>query len=154
MPAPTVENVDVLAKDELIVFFSSSVKNDANLQNPANYTVAPEFDGQAVTVKKVHTGHEVYTDVVYLEITAFTVGEQYQVTVSNSIVGVDGVALSASEDSARFIGRRTKVDSILASLPKAYDKRPGSVIRCLLAAVAREDDILAGSQQDDFRIPE
>ena len=153
MAAPAIDGCDVHASNELLVVFTAPVKNDAALQNAANFTVVPEFGGQAVTVRRVFTGNEISTEVIYLEVSNFSVGEQYIVTATN-LVGVDGVGINLSANTARFIGRRTKVDNILASLPKVFDKRISSTIRTILAAISREDSLISDRVNVDFRIPE
>ncbi len=149
-PAPLadfkVDSIEILSRTLLTVAFDIQVKNDSILQDETNYVITPDVSGQPVTVKAVIAPSGASTLATILEITPFTIGEQYTVTVSNlrSAVGGD---VDLANNSAKFIGRLTKLDSSLG-IPGFYSRDPKSTILKVFAAIAQEDDRIGGSRND------
>lgn len=144
-----VTSADVWARDLLEVNFSHSMKNNTDLSTASNYTVTPDTSGQAVSVLSVQVGKNVVsTSKVYLEVTPLSQGDFYTVTVSPTIVTTDNIRIESDFSTAQLKGRRTKIDSMVLSRPKMYDTRVTSLIRKILNAIGREDDLIGGSRDD------
>jgi hypothetical protein len=141
-----VEDTDVIASDMISITFNKDAKNNDLLRDPANYAVTPLGAGQPVNVRSVQTGNEIRTDFITLEVTPFTVGEEYLVTVSN-IVGADAAALSPTENTAEFVGRLTKTDDAIRYRENIYGRDVNSIVRNILTAISLEDDKIGGSRR-------
>jgi hypothetical protein len=147
-----VARVDVMASDMLELVFSQPMRAAPALFDAANYSVSPDGDEQAVRVREAIN----YTDAptlvrVFLVVSEFTVGGRYTVTVAQQLRTTSGGVMHSGKRSAKFIGRRTKLDEAIESRSPMYSMAPGGVYRALLMAVMREDDLLGGSRRD--RLP-
>jgi len=146
--APAVSSCDVWAADMLEVVFDQLMANNADLNNPANYAVAADVPGSAIPVVTAVRPHGTGpTRRVFLQISTFDVGQKYTVSVNRAIANTDNVALGAS-NTARFVGRSTKVDNAVKSRPGFYDTSFNTNLRAVLNAVMRSDDLIGGSRKD------
>lgn len=153
-PAPSAVAVstlcDVWAQDVILVTFSQSLVNDAALKDPANFTVTARDGGIPVTVRQVQSTNLDHTPHIWLVISTPQSGKTYQIACAN-LFTLDGSP--AAVGPCRFIGRDTKEDSIIKSRPSMYDMRPDSVLRILLQAIGRQDDLIGGARSDYFTAP-
>jgi hypothetical protein len=146
------DSADVLAADLILVRFNEPLKVNTALKDPANWIVTPDGAGQAVRVLSVRPGLNVVgTREILLEVTPFTVGEIYTVTASTSFINLDSEVLTIPFNTGKFKGRDTKIDSMVKSRPRMYDTRVSSLLRNILNAIGREDDLIGGSRND--RLP-
>jgi hypothetical protein len=149
IPAVSIlAKVDVIARDQIVLEFNAPMRNEPALLDVANYAITPVGAGQSVNVISVLSGNRVNPTQIQLIITNFSIGEKYLITVSSGIHVVDGTSLDASGRTGHFVGRRTKIDSLISSRPQMYDVRPTSVLRTILTAIGRQDDLLGGSRKD------
>jgi len=149
-PESDVVSADVYASNLIALTFSLPMKNNLTLKNKDLYAIVPEGTGSPVLVHEVRTGNTLTTRTVFLVVSGFTVGETYTVTVSAGPVASSGAPLSVLDNIVQFIGRRTKIDSMVDSRPGFYDVRPSSNMFSILAAIGRQDDLIGGSRDDDL----
>lgn len=145
----TVLEVNVIASDELEVVFNMDMAVNDALRLKDNFTVdETPGSGVPVTVKEVIVPKGVTTtSTLRLIVTEFSVGEEYLVIVSDSISTPSGEPISHFR-SAPFVGRRTKVDAVLNSMPALFAKGPKSSLRAILTSIGRSDDAIGGSRRD------
>lgn len=149
---PRVACADVMARDLLLLTFSVPMANNAALKAKSNYTISPLDTTQiAPQVLDVLTGNTRNPQQIFLVVDSFVVGQTYSIVVNSALRAVDNTQLDTDGYLAQFAGRRTKIDNIVGSRPQMYDTRPRSLLRTLLNAIGREDDIIGGSRND--RIP-
>jgi hypothetical protein len=148
LAVPSLVSADVWAFDTIQLNFSRPMLV-SSLLDIGTYTVTPDGNGAQVTVLNVlvtRGAHE--ADSLFLIVTPFTVGEIYTVKIDDTvIVTADGTAFSAY-NAVKFRGRKTKIDSVLATRPGFYDISPTSQYRWLLNAIMHEDELIGGSRQD------
>ena len=148
IPQPQLSTIEVLSQDLLSVQFNEQMVNDDALQDVNNYVITP-FDNLdfAVTVDEVRPGADPTTDIVYLYISKFTIGVWYtlQLTADNLSSSTEET-LNPSYSSARFFGRRTKIDNAIKTPTKMYNVQPKSIVREVLNAVGQEDDLIGGGK--------
>jgi Fe-S-cluster containining protein len=141
---------DVWAQDLLEITFLTAVKNNSVLQNPATYTITPIDGGAPINVVEVQNGDQTNATLVWLVVTPPDIGKTYEIHFG-FISDVAGN--SVQPNRCRFIGRTTKQDSMVGSRPKMYATFPDAVLRKVLQAVGREDDLIGGSRSDYFLTP-
>lgn len=146
-PLERILAADVLAHDLVEVVFNGLMKNDSVLQGIDNWAIIG-ITGDTLTVEEVFTGSDVGVRRVYLVISPFSIGEQYTVTASTSMRQTNGNNLSSTGNTVTFIGRRTKVDSLVGTRPPLYNLSPKSTVRQILNAIGREDDLIGGSKDE------
>jgi hypothetical protein len=95
----------------------------------------------------VQTGNEVSTTVVYLVVTEPTVGKTYSI-VFRSLYSITGEVVDPI--LCKFIARPTKQDAVIRTRPGFYDMTPESTLRKVMSAIARQDDLIGGSRNDQF----
>lgn len=137
---------DIYAQDLVWLEFSEPLVRNAALVNPASYTIT----GPGVTsVFEVFAGESdsPHPSSVLLAANGFQVGEEYTITVTGTVRSIDGSVMVPGQ-SAKFIARRTAIDGIISSLPRAYRTIPGSRIRGLINAIGRQIDLTKGSRRD------
>jgi hypothetical protein len=148
MSAPNIGTLaDVWAQDLLQITFSAPMKNDEFLQDTAAYLVSPIDGGIPVTVLAVQTGSEVGPVVIYIVITEPTIGKTYTITFQ-SLYNITGQIVDPIV--CKFIARPTKQDAIIRSRPDLYDMTPDSLLRKVMSAIGRQDDLIGGSRNDQF----
>lgn len=144
--------MDVVAVDTLLLNWDRDMKRDANLLDITNYTITADAAGDPVTLIEMRAGSTGISDALLLIVTAPTVGEQYTVTVdaTSAIRSAADEQIDVAFNNVKFIGRRTKVDDTMNSMPQIYDNRPAAIFRNILNAIGREDDIIGGERDDRF----
>lgn len=156
--APTVLNVglaaiNVFALDLIELVFDTPVKRDDVILSVSNYQMLPFDPTRAVSVeiRKVTADSTATIERVYVSISPFTVGEAYDFSVLNSPVNSANQTLVGTL-TRRIIGRRTKIDSLCSTRPAVWDLRSTSVLRNVLNAIGREDDLIGGNQNEGEEI--
>ena len=141
-------SADMLGEDVIVLTLSNTVVVNNSFKDLANYTISiVEGSGQPVAVRRIlPPTDQLTTTQVVIEVDRPTKGTTYKVTVS-SLETVDGLDV---EGTGVFVGRRTKLESMLRSLARHWDTRPNSLVRNFLAAISLEDDRIGGSRSDDF----
>lgn len=142
----TVSEIVVIAHDMLQVFFNFNMLSNDDMALKTNYTVTPQGSGIPVQVNKVLVPKGTTVEYIQLVITDFTIGEEYLV-VANNLTTPQGNQISEF-NAAPFIGRRTKVDSMLDSMPAIYDLSPEEPLRMLFNAIGMASDLIGGSRND------
>lgn len=143
----TVQEIVVIAHDIIRVVFNMNMKSDAAMALKTNYIVDESGgNGIPVVVRGVLVPRGTTVDTIELVVSDFTVGEKYYV-IANNLVTPAGVSISEF-NAAPFIGRRTKVDSMMESMPALYNLNPGSDLRGLFNAIGMADDLIGGSRND------
>lgn len=145
----TVLRADVFAADLVWVQFGQPMVRDAALLAAATYTMTGD-NATTLPVREVLTGDSAdsFVSEVWLATGGIVHGAEYTVAVIGAVRATTGSVLASSFKTARFIGRRTAMDGIMASLPAAFRVQPGSRIRGLVNAVGRQIDLAAGSRLD------
>lgn len=136
---------DVWAQDLIEVRFSENLKNDVLIQAHEAYMITPEDGGQDTEVTGVQCEDTPAIDRVWLIVTPFQIGKTYVISFQN-LFAVSGLVVTPQ--ITKFVGRRTKIDSLVSSRPGMYDVTPGAMMRKLLNAVGRSDDLIGGSRKD------
>lgn len=144
-------SAEVWANDLIELVFEEAMSNNANLQNPSNYSIAPTAGGASLIISSVRTPNTPSATSIYLVVAGLVIGTEYTITASTSLVSAFGLALSSSANTAKFEGRLTKIDSAIKSFPSLYDMSPNSLIRNIVNAIFRQDDLLGGYRFD--RLP-
>ena len=86
---------------------------------------------------------------MFLTISKFSVGEYYTVAVDDTILkSVEDEFVDAAFNSLMFEGRRTKIDSLIKTRPKLYTIQHRTILRSILNAVGREDDLIGGVKEE------
>lgn len=137
---------DIYAQDLLWLQFSTDMRRDAALLGVDSYAIAGTGTPRLREVMTGKVGDAVASEV-WLVGSGFIVGEEYTITVPGPVRSARGSVLKPNQ-SAKFIARRTAIDGIISSLPKAYRTLPGSRIRGLINAVGRQIDLTKGSRRD------
>ena len=147
-PIERVLSTDVYAHDLIEIVFNAPMKNNATLQDVASYVIT-DTDGAQLEVEQVLTSGDVAVRAVYLVVAPFVTGELYTVTVSTQTRLTNGSFLSALGNQVEFIGRKTKIDSLCSTRPRMYNLTPTSLLRNILNAIGREDDLIGGNRDDE-----
>lgn len=158
LPDLGVGNVTLLSKTVILVEFSTAVVVTSDLLDPSSYTlqfsnstgsdaairrVLPHVSSRGSSPGNASTARK--TLAVELVVDALSEGVKYTLSVPSLRASVGAFASASTAD---VVGRRTKVDRALSSLPPHYDSRPESLIRCILTAIGKEDDVIGGSERD------
>lgn len=140
----TLKAVEPLNSDLIRVHFNEAIVIDPAFTNPENYLVVQATTSEPLTVREVippKDGSLVTTKVL---LNTYRIPEN--VRFSTSVINL--VAKSGKEPNSSSIivwtYQRTKVDSILKSIPDVYDKSPKSNIRAFLTAISLEDNRIGG----------
>lgn len=143
--APVVEP---LSDDMLRIVFDTEFVVNATARTPGAYTISVvEGDGQAVSVREVLLPQNSLTATeVILVVDKPTHGTHYRVTATG-LNGRDGTFVGGASD---FIGRRTKTEEMLRTMPSHYNMRADSLLRSVVTAIGIQDDIIGGSRSDSF----
>jgi hypothetical protein len=144
-----VESADPWALDLIELRFKQPMALTTALSAVTSYTVVGD-NGSTPQVVRVFAlpRDAAYADGVWLHVTPLVAGEQHTVTVTGALESTKGSRLKDGAATALFVARRTAVDSLIASLPRAFNATPGSRIRHLLNAIGRQLDIQRGSRRD------
>lgn len=143
-----VATLDMIGADALLYNFDRSVVIDSSLLSVENYTLeVVSATGSSIRVRKIIPPTDgLVTQSVILYVDQPTKGARYRLTSTN-LRDRAGTKFGQVID---FIGRRTKLEGMLRSLPQHWDKRPDSVFRSILSAVSIEDDRIGGSRSDSL----
>jgi hypothetical protein len=139
-----VEAAECLALDLIVIEFEKALKNEAALQSVSSYTV--NNDAIVTAVYADPSADAVLR--VYLTMQGLAIGTTYTVTVAGAIFAPSDEPLSRSNHTVRCVGRSTKIDRILTSQPRLYNKNQRSVLRGVISAIGREDDLIGGDRND------
>ena len=143
----TIRNV---AYDHLRLYFSTPVASTSELVDVSNYMITAITSGavviEAVSVLGVDPTEGNLLSFVDLEITRATLNARYEIEIVNLKGADDKILVTNQNDGVvgYFVSRKTKVDSLLASVPRMYDTSIGSVFRTIITAIAFEDERIAG----------
>jgi len=139
--------VTFIAQNLIRVDFLAELVVDDALYDASNYSItfADGSGSTDVNVREVvqFEDDRTTTQHVLLLTDRHTRGTAYELTVSDLRPRVGGVIATAT--SAARTNRRTKVDSMLQSLPSFYDRRPGSIVASIIGAIGLEDERIGGS---------
>jgi hypothetical protein len=145
-----IQSADVWAKDTLEITFSKDIMVDS-ISSSINSYIIEDLDGNEKALDAVVITNKSDTaSSVFITVFGLVNGIEYIVWADPRIKSSDGYSLSPMYNNKHFTPRRTKVDSIMASMPKMYNKMPTSNLRQLINIFGREFDLLAGSRSDDF----
>jgi hypothetical protein len=146
IPPPVVVDINVYSRILLHVEFSDEIIVNDLYNDPSNYSISVvDGTGEIEVVGVLQTNQNASLDVILIT-QPMNLGTTYSVSATElqdrnnnkfSIVG-------------NFISRNTKVDSLLRSIPKHFDKRPTSILSALLIAIGVSDDIIGGSRDDSI----
>lgn len=147
---PSLSSVDVWAYDYLMLQFNQDILVNSYVTNVNNYTITATNPSEAlpVTVIEVHQGNQSTNDQIFLIVSPFTIGQEYTITVSPFIRNPTGHALGELNNYGKFVGRTTKIDTVITTRPSWYDTRPKSLFRVISNAIGRSDDLIGGSRHD------
>jgi hypothetical protein len=141
----------MLSETVIELTFNTPVIVDAALLDTSNFQVE-FYSAPGSTDVLVHRvmpgdsgGTSKFVSTVQLITSKHTTGIRYKLTINN-ISSTLGGTLSAAEVAGT--GARTKVDDILSNIPSHFDKRPESLIRSLLSAIGKQDDLIGGSRKE------
>ena len=137
----TITSAEILARDAIVIYFSSLVYNDSILRNTDTYVFSP-----SLSVAEVIVGDGISISEVTLIVRYIVPGEEYLLTVEG--ITDSGNLVMDPTVAPLVVGRSTKLDKVLTSAPVLYDTSPTSTIRQILSAIHREDDKIGGSQDE------
>lgn len=156
-PNGGVASADVWARDMLELVFSQPMRVEAALLDPASYTIDAETAGVAVRVEEVFSKRDPATGElkpsttsVFFLVTEFTVGARYAITALTTLLTIVGITMKPGKTTARFYGRRTKIDDMMESRPSPYDMAPHARHRVIVEGALRELDLIGGTRNDDL----
>lgn len=156
-----IDAIDILDQNKIRVTFTNPVVINEALVDVENYVIEfsdnPGFtDVEVLEVlpsvpdtsapDKTQVSATTTTELELLT-SYHSPGQSYDITISN-LLASDGSGVPSVTNEA--VARRTKVETILRSLPAHFDKRPGSNIRSTLTAIGIEDDRIGGSLIEDI----
>ena len=153
-----ISDIEIIDRAHYLVRFSNPANGDpvinSALYDSNSYTVtavdAGTIDGRAARVRAVLVDRSQTPSHVILEVDRTTDGAGYLFSGASTIVDIYSQDLQEFGQGIGF-ARKTKVDTLLESLPPTYNKRmitpSGSVISPfhLAAAIGVEDDRSGGS---------
>jgi len=136
---------DMVGEDAILITLDQELVVDAAFKDVSNYSVQVISGVGEVSVRRViFPATDRTTTQILLSVDRPVEGTRYRVTMgplrSRSGVLVNGVV--------DFIGRRTKLGSMLQAIPHHWDTSPGALMRSTLAAISIEDDRIGGSRKD------
>lgn len=141
LTSPNIDDVVPIARDLIEVEFSGDIAVTESVLAPANYVLSP-----GISVAEVLPIDGDVTDSVILRISPkATIDTIYSLTVGTfpeTFYTPEQVPLEAMTGS--WLQHKTKIDSVLASLPAMYSRAVGANIRTILQAVAISDEEIGG----------
>lgn len=137
---------DVWAEDIVEVKFSGNVVIDDVFKNVASYKIFDEDENELVPLSLIITDKDTKTDNVFLEIYGTTVGKTYRVVLDPRIVSDNNRYLGPKNNSSSFVFRKTKIDAILSTIPKIFDKSLDEPLRLIFNVIGRTDDLIGGNK--------
>lgn len=141
-PDVDILGAELIAPDTVRINFESAIVVNDEYNNSSNYEVSiVAGNGQDVAVRSVLPIFADTTNEVILVIDKVSEGTIYQITISSlsSVTGQSAVGV------AQFVGRRTKVQSLINKLPTHFNTLPTSCIRSVLTAIGLADEQIGGS---------
>lgn len=141
--------VEPIAKDLIRIYFSTALVVDEAFTDVDNYVLLHESDSSPLLVKEVLPPKDgsVVTDYALLHTVRLVEGVTYTASVVNLTSRAGG---APSSSTVTWEYKRTKADSILNSLPDAYNKHPHSNIRGFLTAMSLSDNRIGGNPVEDI----
>ncbi len=140
--------VDPLSDDTVLMTFDTEIVVNAAARDLDAYDIVIVTGaGEAVSVREVLLPQDSLTTTeVVLVVDKPTHGTHYRVTATG-LSGRDGSPVGGVSD---FIGRRTKAEDMIRTMPSHYNTRADSVMRAMLTAIGIQDEIIGGSRDDTF----
>lgn len=139
--------VTYIAQNLIRVDFIAELVVDDALYTVDNYSItfADGSGNTDVNIREVveFKDDRTTTQHVLLLTDRHTRGTAYELTVTDLRPRVGGTLPAAT--SAARTNRRTKVDTILQSLPSFYDRRPRAIIAGIMGAIGLEDERIGGA---------
>lgn len=147
-----ITGLEVLSRKLVRVSFLDEMVINEKYYDPSTYTLQlVEGSGESI-VKRVLTYQDESQTALeaILETQNLNDGNTYRLFVE----GLTSRAGKEYEDrdGNEFKVYRTKLDSILRSIPSHYDTRPGSNLGGLLTAIALSDNTIGGGRKDDIDV--
>lgn len=139
----SIDLVFVVASDVLRIELSSTVLNNIEYSNIANYTLQNLSGGSNGIVVRVIPVDDRESDKIYLEVKNMSNGSRYKVTITNNIMRTASNSLVIFS-AQKFTMHKTKVDSGILSFPRMYNTNVGSTLRGLIEAMMISDDQIGG----------
>lgn len=147
-----LSNVIVICHDTLECVFSGYALVETKIQDKSLYTIYDYATSDALNIVDLtlqkNPDNKLLCSSVMLKVAGLQQGRQYVVTVPNTIRDATGTLITPTSVSKIITHRRTKVDSLIANIPKMYDKSFRSQLRAVLTAIGKEDDLIGGSQDE------
>lgn len=145
-PEETIR-ADMLGDDVVVLYLNDTVVVNSAFLDKTNYTISVLEGSGAISIRNILPPKTALTtNKIIIELDKPTKGTKYQILVSNLTTPSN----TSVTGPAKFIGRRTKLATMLRGLAPHWDTRPTSLLRGLLAAVSIEDDRIGGSRSDDL----
>lgn len=145
----TITYVEAIAKDTIKIHFTEEAVVNALYRDISNYAIEDGL-GNPLTITSVIRTNSDTCPYVMLATFAQTEGSEYQVSIQkiNSRTGsiIDNPV-------ALWTYQRTKVDSMLSSMPAVYDTKPTSNIRAILNAIGMAANTIGGTNYGEGDTP-
>ena len=139
-------NIDIYSNRLVRFLFDDEILVNDAYNDPTNYRVQViNGSGPVEVVGVLPINKNTSLDVILIT-QPLTAGTTYVATAISLTDRNDVSALYFGN----FIARVTKIDSVLRSIPKHFDKRSTSLLSSMLQAVGKSDDTIGGSRKDSI----
>ena len=142
----SVNQIDVVGKNLLTVFFTVEVVVNSTYLDTATYSIVRQTAGDDITVRSVLLPENDIKVInhVQLEVSQHSVGTRYELTATD--MTTTGGAVTST--SGEFLSTRTKTDVMMASVPRHFNANTASTVRGVIEAIGVMDDLIGGSRND------
>jgi len=138
-----IKEIFVISEDLLQIEFTQDLAVIDSYFDLTSFSITPLGGAADVFIEGVLTPIGAKTPYLFLKIKGLRFGSQYQFNVSfQKLHSSDGSWVAPQ--SGAWLMRRTKVDSMRASLARFYDTRSRGLIRGLIEAIMISDEKIGG----------
>lgn len=145
-PDVDVVAAELIALDAVRINVEAPIVVDAAYNDPANYNISVvSGPGQGVSVRRVLPTNDDTTSEIILIMDKVSRGTTYEVSIGAALRSSLGQSVVGT---AQFVGRRTKTENMIRSLPAHFNTHPESIVRSIVTAIGLADETIGGSQDD------
>jgi len=139
-----IGSIFVVAKNVILVTFTSTVAVNEALKNIANYTITNLSGGPTPVVTEILPTYKPdVTYAVFFKIEQLVCQQEYSFNILDKVIQ-DQNGNNIDETTKIWLMHSTKVDSALGNLAKLYNTSIGSGIRAILDAMMISDEQIGG----------
>jgi hypothetical protein len=139
----SVKELFVVSQNVIMLKFTDRIAVTQDLINPAKYTVTCTSGGANGVVSEVLPVTGYYVDYLCLKVDNLLESNSYQLNIfARTLIDLGGQALTTVPLSWTL--KRTKVDSVIGSLPGFYNTTVGANLRAIIEAIMISDEHIGG----------